>query len=127
MGLFTRKKETKEFEIEKVESRLDVLNAEKELYKDFTEELEQDLKNFAVANDMIDEDTIELIPILKKYGKKLDNFTELAYKSAELEIEKVEVLEDNMITIEKDLDGLRKELANTNKILERVAKALEKK
>lgn len=127
MGLFTRKKETKEFEIEKVESRLDVLKVEKELYKDFTEELEKDLKNFAVANDMIDEDTIELIPILKKYGKKLDNFTELAYKSAELEIEKVEVLEDNMIKIENDLDGLRKELANTNKILERVAKALEKK
>lgn len=127
MGLFTRKKETKEFEIEKVESRLDVLKVEKELYKDFTEELEQDLKNFAVANDMIDEDTIELIPILKKYGKKLDNFTELAYKSAELEIEKVEVLEDNMIKIENDLDGLRKELANTNEILERVAKALEKK
>ena len=127
MGLFTRKKETKEFEIEKVESRLDVLKAEKELYKDFTEELEEDLKNFAVMNDMIDEDTIELIPILKKYGKKLDNFTELAYKSAELEIEKVEVLEDNMIKIENDLDGLRKELANTNKILERVAKALEKK
>lgn len=127
MGLFTRKKETKEFEIEKVENRLDVLKTEKELYKDFTEELEKDLKNFAVANDMIDEDTIELIPILKKYGKKLDNFTELAYKSAELEIEKVEVLEDNMIKIENDLDGLRKELANTNKILERVAKALEKK
>lgn len=127
MGLFTKKKETKEFEIEKVESRLDVLKAEKELYKDFTEELEKDLKDFAVANDLIDEDTIELIPILKKYGKKLDNFTELAYKSAELEIEKVEVLEDNMIKIENDLDGLRKELANTNKILERVAKALEKK
>lgn len=127
MGLFTRKQETKEFEIEKVENRLDVLKTEKELYKDFTEELEKDLKNFAVANDLIDEDTIELIPILKKYGKKLDNFIELAYKSAELEIEKVEVLEDNMIKIENDLDGLRKELANTNKILERVAKALEKK
>ena len=63
MGLFTRKKETKELEIEKVENRLDVLKTEKELYKDFTEELEKDLKNFAVANDMIDEDTIELIPI----------------------------------------------------------------
>lgn len=127
MGLFSKKKETKEFEIENVESRLDVLEKEKELYKDFTEELVEDLKNFAVANDMIDEDTIELIPILKKYGKKLDNFTELAYKSAEIEIEKVEALEDNMTKIENDLDGLRKELANTNKILERVAKALEKK
>lgn len=127
MGLFSKKKEEKTFEIENVESRLDVLKAEKELLKDFTEELEQDFKNFAVSNDMIDEDTIELIPILKKYGKKLDNFTELAYKSAEIEIEKVEALELNMTRMEIDLDGLRKELITTNKTLERIAKALEKK
>jgi len=127
MGLFSKKKEEKTFEVENVETRLDVLKKEKELLNDFTEELEQDFKNFAVANDMIDEDTIELIPILKKYGKKLDNFTELAYKSAEIEIEKVEALELNMTRMEIDLDGLRKELITTNKTLERIAKALEKK
>lgn len=127
MGLFSKKKEEKTFEIENVESRLDVLEAEKELLNDFTEELEQDFKNFAVANDMIDEDTIELIPILKKYGKKLDNFIELSYKSAEIEIEKYEALELNVTRMEIDLDGLRKELITTNKTLERIAKALEKK
>lgn len=127
MGLFSKKKEEKDFKINEVSTRLEVLAKEKELMEDFNKDIEEDLRNFAVANDMIDEDTIELIPILKKYGKKLDNFMELAYTSAEIEITKTESLEESIKELEHDLRGVKTELATTNKTLERIAKALEKK
>lgn len=128
MGLFSKKRnEEKDFKINEVSTRLEVLAKEKELMEDFSKDIEEDLRNFAVANDMIDEDTIELIPILKKYGKKLDNFMELAYTSAEIEIIKTESLEESIKELEHDLRGVKNELATTNKTLERIAKALEKK
>ena len=128
MGLFNKKRnEDKDFKLETVSTRLDVLAKEKELMADFNEELVKDLRDFAVANDMIDEDTIELIPVLKKYGKKLDNFMELSYTAAEIEIVKTEKLEEAIISLESDIRGVKNELANTNKILEKIAKNLEKK
>lgn len=128
MGLFNKKRnEDKDFKLETVSTRLDVLAKEKELMADFNEELVKDLRDFAVANDMIDEDTIELIPVLKKYGKKLDNFMELSYTAAEIEIVKTEKLEEAIVSLESDIRGVKNELANTNKILEKIAKNLEKK
>ena len=128
MGIFSKKRnEEKDFKLHEVTTRLDVLAKEQELMEDFSKDIEKDLRDFAVANDMIDEDTIELIPVLKKYGKKLDNFMELAYTSAEIEITKTEKLEDTIKELESDLRGVKNELATTNKTLERIAKALEKK
>lgn len=128
MGLFNKKRnEDKDFKLETVSTRLDVLAKEKELMADFNEELVKDLRDFAVANDMIDEETIELIPVLKKYGKKLDNFMELSYTAAEIEIVKNEKLEEAIVSLESDIRGVKNELANTNKILEKIAKNLEKK
>lgn len=128
MGIFNRrKKEVNEFEVEKVETRLDVLKAERELMTDFTQELETDIKNFMIKEDMIDEDYIELIPVIKKYAKKFDNLVDLSYKSAEIEIEKYEALEEALIKLTDDNRLLRNELKETNKTLERIAKALEKK
>lgn len=128
MGLFNKKRnEDKDFKLETVSTRLDVLAKEKELMADFKEELVTDLRDFAVANDMIDEDTIELITVLKKYGKKLDNFMELSYTAAEIEIVKTEKLEEAIVSLESDIRGVKNELANTNKILEKIAKNLEKK
>ena len=127
MGLFNKKRnEDKDFKLETVSTRLDVLAKEKELMADFNEELVKDLRDFAVANDMIDEDTIEFIPVLKKYGKKLDNFMELSYTAAEIEIVKTEKLEEAIVSLESDIRGVKNELANTNKILEKIAKNLEK-
>lgn len=128
MGLFNKKRnEDKDFKLETVSTRLDVLAKEKELMADFNEELVKDLRDFAVANDMIDEDTIELIPVLKKYGKKLDNFMELSYTAAEIEIVKTEKLEEAIVSLESDIRGVKNELESTNKILEKIAKNLEKK
>ena len=128
MGIFSRKRrEEKEFEVEKVETRLDVLKAERELMTDFAQELETDIKNFMIKEDMIDEDFVELIPVIKKYAKKFDNLVDLSYKSAEIEIEKYEALEEALIKLTDDNRLLRAELKDTNKNLERIAKALEKK
>ena len=128
MGIFNRrKKEVNEFEVEKVETRLDVLKAERELMTDFTQELETDIKNFMIKEDMIDEDFVELIPVIKKYAKKFDNLVDLSYKSAEIEIEKYEALEEALIKLTDDNRLLRTEIKETNKNLERIAKALEKK
>lgn len=128
MGIFSKKrKEEKTFEVESVETRLDVLKAERELMTDFTQELETDIKNFMIKEDMIDEDFVELIPVIKKYAKKFDNLVDLSYKSAEIEIEKYEALEEALIKLTDDNRLLRSELKETNKTLERIAKALEKK
>lgn len=128
MGIFSKKrKEEKTFEVESVETRLDVLKAERELMTDFAQELETDIKNFMIKEDMIDEDYIELIPVIKKYAKKFDNLVDLSYKSAEIEIEKYEALEEALIKLTDDNRLLRSELKETNKTLERIAKALEKK
>lgn len=127
MGLFKTKRREEVKTEKSIETRLDVLETEKELLKEFSEEFSNDMKKLMIEEDMIDEDTIKAIPYIKKYGKMFENLTELSYESAEIEIRHAETIEKAICELELDMEGIKKELESTNKILDKIAKVLEKK
>lgn len=124
----------KELDLNDVTTRSDLLKKMELEVDDTKHEVITDIKNIMISEDAFDEDSVKYIPLIKKYLVKLDNFMKLSFKASEIEIKKTEELEDEikglhkeLAAVSKDMDTLAKNAAKQNEILERIAKALEKK
>lgn len=124
----------KELGLNDVTTRSDLLKKMELEVDDTKHEVITDIKNIMISEDAFDEDSVKYIPLIKKYLVKLDNFMKLSFKASEIEIKKTEELEDEikglhkeLAAVSKDMDTLAKNAAKQNEILERIAKALEKK
>lgn len=124
----------KELDLNNVTTRSELLKKMELEVDDTKHEVITDIKNVMISEDAFDEDSVKYIPLIKKYLVKLDNFMKLSFKASEIEIKKTEELEDEikglhkeLAAVSKDMDTLAKNAAKQNEILERIAKALEKK
>lgn len=124
----------KELDLNNVTTRSELLKKMELEVDDTKHEVITDIKNVMISEDAFDEDSVKYIPLIKKYLVKLDNFMKLSFKASEIEIEKTEELEEEvkglhkeLAAVSKDMDTLAKNAAKQNEILERIAKALEKK
>ena len=124
----------KGLDLNDVTTRADLLKKMELEMDDTKHEVITDIKNFMISEDAFDEESVKYIPLMKKYLVKLDNFMKLSFKASEIEIKKTEELEDEvkglhkeLAAVSKDMDTLAKNAAKQNEILERIAKALEKK
>lgn len=129
MGIFSKKfraEETLE-KIERCDTRLELLDEAQEFIEGSTEELFEDVRDILVKTDSIDEDFVECVPVLKKYGTKLGVLMRIIFKSSRIEIKKINELEKQNEKLESAVTAMEKEMETQNKILERIAKAIEAK
>ena len=129
MGIFSKKfraEETLE-KIEHCDTRLELLDEAQEFIEGSTDELIEDVRDILIKTDSIDEDFVEYVPVLKKYGTKLGVLMKIVFKSFRIEIKKIDELEKQNKKLESAITAMEKEMETQNKILERIAKAIEAK
>lgn len=137
MGFFTRKfkeRDEKELELGSVDTRMELLKESRLELEDLTEDVYTDVKKLCIEEDVFDEKTVKIIPYITKYLKRYDRLMDLSWKAAEIEIKKAETAEETFAKMQKELsyvanatERLTRQYEEQNKILERIAKSLEKK
>lgn len=127
MAIFGKrwKKAEDETDVRTIDSRLEVFDETSKLTKELMDDMATDVRDFMIREDLIDDEFAEYIPMMKKYAHKLSRLYELTEKACKIEIEKTEILEKRMENIEKSMATLAAATEGQNRILERIAVAME--
>ena len=127
MAIFGKrwKKDNDETDVTTIESRLKVFDETSKLTKELMDDMATDVRDFMIREDLIDDEFIEYIPMMKKYAHKLARLYELNEKACKIEIQKTEALEKRMESIEQSMATLADATKGQNRILERIAVAME--
>lgn len=134
MGIFGKRWKKEDYDVTGLETRKQIHEKTNELLKETTNELIDDVRDFMIREDLISDKFAEYIPTIKKYGDRLNALWDLSNRSYEIELKKMEQLEEQNEKVSKSIDDisvdmrvLSKEIEKQNEILGRIAKALEAK
>lgn len=134
MGIFGKRWKKEDYDVTGLETRKQIHEKTNELLKETTNQLIGDVRDFMIREDLIDDKFAEYIPTIKKYGDRLNALWDLSNRSYEIELKKMEKLEEQNEKVSKSIDDisvymrvLSKEIEKQNEILGRIAKALETK
>ena len=135
MGIFGKKTKTikKEADVEKVEktvekkatTRRQILEEQRKTLSDLISDATHDLKCYLVTEGEVDEDMAKAYLVIKEYIKPIKKLIDLSYEEMYLEIEKTEQLEKAFETLAAQSAKQNDIIENQNKILDRMAKAIE--
>lgn len=129
MAIFGKrwKKAEDEKDVRTIDSRLEVFDETSKLTKEIMDDMTTDVRDFMIREDLIGDEFAEYIPTIKKYAQKFSRLYELTEQACKIEIEKTEILEKRMESIEKSMATLAAATEGQNRILERIAVAMEVK
>ena len=129
MAIFGRrwKKREDETDIKYIETRAQVFDETSKLTRELIDDAAEDVRDLMIREDLISEELAEYIPTIKKYGHKLGRLYELSEKACKIEIARADALEENMEDIKTAIEELASATKAQNAILDKIAKAMEKK